>query len=195
MSKTLTAQELADHWGIEHQAIRMAAYRGTIPGCTQDETGHYIFDKEVTLTEWVPPSVALWYRKEKTPSLAGLKTMRELSEKYVRTLAEAVPAEEWVKVVRKALEQAKVGDHHARKWLSDYLMGTPIQRVVAEIDMTTHRDFAEADRAAAVTVLLQTIRERSENGAEAERIAENAGVGDDNAPATSEGDAVGTISS
>jgi hypothetical protein len=47
---------------------------------------------------------------------------------YEITLS-AVTFDEWDKVVKKALEQAKRGDSQARKWLSDYLIGPPQQRI------------------------------------------------------------------
>ena len=36
---------------------------------------------------------------------------------------------DWRAIVKKAIEQAKRGDTAARKWLSDYLIGTPDQNL------------------------------------------------------------------
>jgi hypothetical protein len=42
---------------------------------------------------------------------------------------DAVSIEDWVKIVLKARDQAIRGDHLARKWLSDYLLGPPEQAI------------------------------------------------------------------
>ena len=47
--------------------------------------------------------------------------------KYLKKMEAAVSAEEWIAIIRKAVEQAKRGDPRAREWLSDYLMGKPLQ--------------------------------------------------------------------
>jgi hypothetical protein len=49
---------------------------------------------------------------------------------------EAVPVDDWVKVVTKALEQAKEGDAKAREWLSKLLVGSdplPLAQLVDEL--------------------------------------------------------------
>jgi hypothetical protein len=50
---------------------------------------------------------------------------RAIEADYLAALAEAVPLPEWRKIVGKAVEQARSGDHVARKWLSEYLAGPP----------------------------------------------------------------------
>ena len=55
------------------------------------------------------------------------KKEREL--RFYEITLSAVTFDEWEKVVKKALEQAKRGDSQARKWLSDYLMGPPVQKI------------------------------------------------------------------
>lgn len=50
-------------------------------------------------------------------------------EKYYQIAMSAVSYKDWREIVRKAAEQAKRGNKDARKWLSDYLMGPPQQRV------------------------------------------------------------------
>ena len=47
---------------------------------------------------------------------------------YEITLA-AVTFEDWKAIIEKAVTQAKKGDSVARKFLADYLMGQPIQRL------------------------------------------------------------------
>jgi hypothetical protein len=49
-------------------------------------------------------------------------------ERYSEILISAVTFEVWEQIVKKAAEQAKKGDQAARKWLSDYLVGPPVQR-------------------------------------------------------------------
>ena len=42
---------------------------------------------------------------------------------------------DWEAIVRKAISQAKKGDVQARKWLSDYLVGSPDQNVNLRTDI------------------------------------------------------------
>jgi len=49
-------------------------------------------------------------------------------ERFYELTLSTVTYDKWKKVVDKALEQAIRGDSAARKWLSDYLIGPPIQR-------------------------------------------------------------------
>jgi hypothetical protein len=54
---------------------------------------------------------------------------KSVEEKYLRKLAASVSLSDWGEIVVKAIADAKRGDAPARKWLSDYLMGTPIQKL------------------------------------------------------------------
>lgn len=49
-------------------------------------------------------------------------------ERYHEILQTTCTFTEWRKVVKKALEQAQRGNHQARKFLADYLIGPPPQR-------------------------------------------------------------------
>jgi len=49
-------------------------------------------------------------------------------ERYREILLSTVTYDVWTDIVLKAADQAKRGDAVARKWLSDYLVGMPIQR-------------------------------------------------------------------
>ncbi len=53
---------------------------------------------------------------------------KEREEKYLDVTLTAVTFEDWKKIVHKARDQALKGDAVARKWLSDYLIGPPVQR-------------------------------------------------------------------
>ena len=49
-------------------------------------------------------------------------------ERYIRALTASVSIADWKEIVDKAVTQAKRGDSRARTWLSDYLLGKPLQR-------------------------------------------------------------------
>lgn len=49
-------------------------------------------------------------------------------EKYLRAIAACVTAESWTRIVQKAMSQAEHGDNAARRWLTDYLIGQPVER-------------------------------------------------------------------
>ena len=53
---------------------------------------------------------------------------RSTEERYLRALSTFVTMEDWEKIVRSAVSRAKCGDSTARQWLSDYLIGKPVQR-------------------------------------------------------------------
>lgn len=53
---------------------------------------------------------------------------RQVEDDFMRLLTGAVTKEDWITIVIKAVEQARRGDSVARKWLSDYLIGPPVER-------------------------------------------------------------------
>lgn len=53
---------------------------------------------------------------------------REREERYYSILMSTVSFDDWASIIKKARDQAKKGDSAARKWLSDYLIGPPIER-------------------------------------------------------------------
>jgi len=53
---------------------------------------------------------------------------------YARMMRESIRPDDWKDVIMKALEQAKRGNRYARAWLSDYLLGKPIQLIAMQSD-------------------------------------------------------------
>jgi hypothetical protein len=71
---------------------------------------------------------------------------RSIERDYLDATVGAVPVSKWVKVVKKALEQALRGDAKAREWLSKMLVGSdPIplaqlaEQLRAELERLTPR--------------------------------------------------------
>jgi hypothetical protein len=54
--------------------------------------------------------------------------------KFYDLTVSAVSEEDWIGIVKTAVRLATKGDAQARKWLSDYLVGLPQQKV----DLTTN---------------------------------------------------------
>ena len=54
---------------------------------------------------------------------------KEREVEYYRIMEMAVAPSDWQIICKKAVEQAKRGDAVARKWLSDYLIGAPVQKL------------------------------------------------------------------
>lgn len=48
---------------------------------------------------------------------------RQTEAAYLRVMMDACPLDAWEAVVRSAVDAAKAGDHHARQWLTRYLVG------------------------------------------------------------------------
>lgn len=62
----------------------------------------------------------------------GGRQKRSTEDDYLRALCESVTIEDWKAIAKKATEQAMRGDKAARQWLSDYLLGKPIQNINLE---------------------------------------------------------------
>jgi hypothetical protein len=56
------------------------------------------------------------------------RAKREFEQAYLKKTVASVSLADWVEIVQVAVLQAKKGDDKARKWLGDYLVGTPVQR-------------------------------------------------------------------
>ena len=54
---------------------------------------------------------------------------RKREEKYYEITISACTFADWGRIVKKAVQQALRGDAVARKWLADYLVGTPEQNI------------------------------------------------------------------
>ncbi len=58
------------------------------------------------------------------------RAKRKAEDEFLAALSRRVSLADWIAVIDKALLLAKgEGDARARQWLSDYLIGKPIQRV------------------------------------------------------------------
>ena len=49
-------------------------------------------------------------------------------ERYREILLNTVTFDDWQDIIKRAVNDAKKGDTSARKWLSDYLIGPPVER-------------------------------------------------------------------
>jgi len=73
-------------------------------------------------------------RNEKGQFVSGNKVSpgrlpREREARYYDIMMTACSFADWQRIVEKAVMDAKRGDAVARKWLSDYLVGTAEQRL------------------------------------------------------------------
>jgi len=59
----------------------------------------------------------------------GGRPPKKREERYYEITISTVTFSDWERIVQKAAEQAKRGDSTARKWLADYLVGTPEQNI------------------------------------------------------------------
>ncbi len=58
----------------------------------------------------------------------GGRPARKVEESYLETMRRVVTAGDWEEITVRAIRDAKRGDTAARKWLSDYLIGSPVQK-------------------------------------------------------------------
>jgi hypothetical protein len=75
------------------------------------------------------------WTKGTTGNPAG-RSPREREERYYQIMMTTVTFENWKRIIEKAVQQAEKGDAQARKWLSDYLIGTAQQ----SLDITSGGD-------------------------------------------------------
>lgn len=149
---------LAAYWGVSKEVIKGAATRGKIPAVLYKK--RYYFSKATALVAGRPRAVQR--RNEDRPVSRGIELLAKIEESYLIALADTVTYEDWVSIVTVAVSQAKKGEWRARKWLADYLLGTPIHRVAAEVDLSSKRAYSDDQRASAVTALLEIVRARKE---------------------------------
>lgn len=57
---------------------------------------------------------------------------RDVEIEYLTAMEQVVSGEAWQAIVEKATADAIAGDAKARQWLSGYLLGMPVSRIVAE---------------------------------------------------------------
>lgn len=56
---------------------------------------------------------------------------KQVEQTYLQVCEGVCSFDVWREITMKAVEQAKRGDARARQWLSDYLIGKPLQMVMA----------------------------------------------------------------
>jgi hypothetical protein len=54
---------------------------------------------------------------------------RQIEKDYLALFRSSVSPEDWVDIVLRAVDDAKEGDGVARKFIADYLIGAPVQKI------------------------------------------------------------------
>ena len=76
----------------------------------------------------------------------GGRPRRAREERYAEIMLSTCSFADWRKIVQVAVRQALEGDHRARAWLTDRLLGTVTSKLEARIDMreTLNDDLEQA---------------------------------------------------
>lgn len=62
---------------------------------------------------------------------------KKREDRYLEITISTCTFDDWKAIIKKAVADAKRGDSVARKWLSDYLVGPPVQRTEnTNVEMT-----------------------------------------------------------
>lgn len=95
---------------------------------------------------------------------------KERSERYYEIAISACTYDDWREIWKKAVEQAKRGNPTARKFLADYLLGTPVRRTEISgpdggpIEMD-NVGLTDEERAGRIMALVDAAREKRARGA------------------------------
>ena len=163
---------LADLWGMSDESLRVFRHRNkdtNVPEPLIIGNCNY-FRRSDILPNWKPPEpesakepapievsgavLRATEKKDKTTVTvltAGGRKLRKLA--YTQALVDTVTLDDWVAIVKRAVNEAKLGDVKARQWLSGYLIGLPVQRTELELSTSTDR-FSEAQRKEALYQML-----------------------------------------
>jgi hypothetical protein len=68
------------------------------------------------------------FKKGQSGNPKGRKP-REVERDYLARLRACVTPDDWVKIIDRTVSDAKRGDTAARKFLADYLIGVPVQKM------------------------------------------------------------------
>lgn len=154
-SEWASARMLAEYWNLELEEVLEKKSQELITGSIIIEDV-YFFPVPEVLTMWEPPPVVETKVKPTTGTRLDygeqLPIRQEIESAYVQLMAEEVGPADWALIVRAAVEDALEGNRHARKWLSDYLIGTPLKRSYTK-EVTEVR-FSDEQRAAALEALM-----------------------------------------
>lgn len=156
----VSATMLATYWGVTLNEVRQAVFRKKLPASVEINNRRY-YPKELTLSSWKPKRFEKILEKEALRKLglpngiqpAELTPKARTQATYLKALSDRVSIEEWKLIIERAIKDAISGNHRARQWLSNYLIGTPIQRIAADLKVTEER-FSKAKRGEAVKLIL-----------------------------------------
>jgi len=96
----------------------------------------------------------LWVKGSSSPNPTG-RLPRATEDRYMAAMIGRVSLDDWIAIVAKAIDDAIAGKPSARKWLSDYLLGQPVQRSVSasvRVDLAGMPDKRRLDRLRAILV-------------------------------------------
>lgn len=164
---TMTPNDAGEWWGLESEYVASQIRRGYLKA--EKDGRSYIIDTEYVTKKW-KPAVLKNTEREKGKvldedghpkpgrALGAGNTPKRLTKHrqdiYLKTMHEIATEEEWRDICRQAVLDAKDGDHRARSWLSDYLIGKPLQRVYTKATVETTQKLELGERAAIVAALL-----------------------------------------
>lgn len=174
----VTLRGLANYYKISKDTVSAAHKRGEIPG-SFETLGRLVFEFAVA-KNWVPHEAVAKgqlapidgkgtpkFVKENTMSKLGIAPRRKRTYRYPKiskkdaalyndTLVEVLTQEKWRSIVERAVEEAEAGGpdgHRARVWLGNYVLGRPVERIKAEIDLNVRQSFTPVQRADAIRAL------------------------------------------
>ena len=66
---------------------------------------------------------------------------RATEESYLATMRETISQQDWKEICKRALKDAKAGDHKARQWIADFLIGRTIPLSAEQTDPTGEKPY------------------------------------------------------
>lgn len=155
-SKWISARMLAMVWGISFNHFRQMIFRKQIVLEPTVLANKSFYLREVAFGVWKPEDF-LHDEQERARFLARSEKLKSSKSRnqavYIQAMSENVSLEDWGKIIKKAVDDAILGDYRARQWIGSYLVGTPIQRVAVDAQVSDIR-FSADERALAAEKLL-----------------------------------------
>ncbi|MFA5526619.1 MAG: hypothetical protein WC992_07335 [Acholeplasmataceae bacterium] len=155
----VTYAMMCEFFGVPKSVIQYAVKTGELPMGIKIGPRRYL--PVSVLRYWKPETLeeADFMIVERGEAEINLPPAQRTQQAYLKAMRSVVSIDAWISIVKRAVLDAQQGDHKARQWLSDHLMGTPIRRVAALVGDLGDERITDDQRRELVTALFSGVRD------------------------------------